>query len=76
VIVVCFFFGLQHIFLPFEQGWRAIVVRFVPSFVTGVILSLLYLRWRRLLSIHVLHVLGNLILTGLLPLLTTLAPGG
>jgi membrane protease YdiL (CAAX protease family) len=76
VVVVCFFFGLQHVFLPFELEWQSFVYRFISSFLTGVMLSWLYLRQRRLLPIHVIHWAGNFLLAALLPLLMALAPGG
>ena len=55
VAFVSFFALLQHIFLPFRLDWRWIVARFVAFIPFVIVYTLLYLRQRRLLPIHVIH---------------------
>ena len=74
VVVVGFFAALQHSFLPFTLEWQHFLYRFVSSVPIVIVLCLLYLRHRRLLPIHVIHWLGNVI--GLLMLVLMPAAGG
>lgn len=55
VVVVGFWWALQHSFLPFIPDWRFVIWRFL-AFVPGVIaLTLIYLRTRRLAPLIVAH---------------------
>jgi hypothetical protein len=55
VVVVSFWWALQHSFLPFIPDWRDVIWRFL-AFVPGVIgLILVYLRTRRLAPLIVAH---------------------
>lgn len=55
VIVVSFWWALQHGFLPFVPDWRFVIWRFF-AFVPGVIaLTLIYLRTRRLAPLIAAH---------------------
>jgi membrane protease YdiL (CAAX protease family) len=55
VVVVTFFVALQHIFLPLRLEWQWLVRSFFGFVPFAVVFSLLYLRWRRLLPMHVIH---------------------
>jgi len=59
VVVVGFFWALQHVFLPFRLEWQWLVSHFVGFVPVAVVYCLLYLRWRRLLPVHVIHWFGN-----------------
>ena len=55
VIIVSFFLALQHVFLPLRLEWQWFVYRFATMFPFAIVFSLLYLRFRRLLPLHVVH---------------------
>ena len=61
VVLVSAFSTLQHGFLPFALDGRHFAYRLVSSVLVIVVLNLLYLRQRRLLPIHVIHWLGNVL---------------
>jgi hypothetical protein len=64
VVLVGFFFTLQHVFLPLRLEWRAIMAQFLTFIPYCFVLSLLYLRKRRLLPLHIIHYLADI--TGVL----------
>jgi membrane protease YdiL (CAAX protease family) len=74
VVVVGFFWALQHSFMPFTLEWRHFVYRFVSSAPLAIALCLLYLRQRRLLPMHIIHWLGNVV--GILMITFMSAAGG
>jgi membrane protease YdiL (CAAX protease family) len=74
VVVVSFFWALQHSFMPFTLEWRHFVYRFVSSAPLAIVLCLLYLRQRRLLPMHIIHWLGNVV--GVLMIMLMPAAGG
>ena len=55
VVVVSFFAALQHVFLPLRLEWQWIAYRFASMIPFAIVYSLLYLRFRRLLPLHVIH---------------------
>jgi membrane protease YdiL (CAAX protease family) len=61
VLVVSFFTALQHIFLPLRLEWPWIASHFLGYVLGAVVYCLLYLRWRRLLPVHVSHWAINLV---------------
>jgi membrane protease YdiL (CAAX protease family) len=71
VVLVSVFATLQHGFLPCALDIRHFAYRLAGSVLIIVVLCVLYLRQRRLLPIHVIHWLGNVL--GIVALL--MAPG-
>lgn len=61
VALLTLLMALQHVFLPFEPDWQHIAYRFLSSVPAGLVFALLYLRQRRLLPLHVIHWLGNVV---------------
>ena len=61
VVVVGFFTALQHVFLPLRLAWQWLVSHFMGYVLGAIVYCLLYLRWRRLLPIHVSHWAINLV---------------
>lgn len=61
VFVVVFFGSFQHIFMPFTLDWQHFMYRFVASVLISIVFCLLYLRYRRLLPLLIIHWLGNAI---------------
>ena len=55
IVIMAFFMALQHIFLPFRLEWQWIVSHFMGYIIGSVAFCLLYMRWRRLLPVHVAH---------------------
>jgi membrane protease YdiL (CAAX protease family) len=55
VVVMSFFLTLQHVFLPFRLEWQALAFTFVAFVPLSVVWSLIYLRQRRLLPLHIIH---------------------
>jgi membrane protease YdiL (CAAX protease family) len=74
VVVVGFFWALQHPFMPFTLERQHFVYRFAASAPIAIVFCLLYLRQRRLLPMHVIHWVGNVI--GILILVLMAAAGG
>ena len=74
VVVLTVFAALQHSFLPFTLEWQHFVYRFASSVPIIIVLCLLYLRQRRLLPIHIIHWVGNVI--GLIAIMFLPAAGG
>jgi membrane protease YdiL (CAAX protease family) len=60
--------------MPFTLEWRHFVYRFVSSAPLAIVLCLLYLRQRRLLPMHIIHWLGNVV--GVLMIMLMPAAGG
>ena len=61
VVVVSFFWALQHVFLPLRLEWQWLVSHFFGYVIGAIIYCLLYRRWRRLLPVHVSHWAINLV---------------
>ena len=61
VVILVFFGTFQHIFMPFTLDSQYFMYRFVGSILISIVFSLLYLRYRRLMPIHIIHWLGNAI---------------
>jgi hypothetical protein len=59
VVVVGFFWAVQHVFLPFRLDWRWLVSHSVGYLPGAIIYCLLILRWRRSLPVHLIHWSGN-----------------
>lgn len=66
VLIPAAAFALAHLTPPFG-GMEPVLMRFLTLFFVGVVLELLYLRYRRLLPLIVGHYLIDLIFLGLLP---------
>ena len=66
VLIPAAAFGLAHLTPPFT-GVESVTLRFLTLFFVGVVLELLYLRYRRLLPLIVGHYLIDLIFLGVLP---------
>lgn len=66
VLIPASAFALAHLTPPFI-GADAVLIRFLTLFFVGVVLALLYLRYRRLLPLIVGHYLVALIFLGILP---------
>lgn len=63
-------FALAHLTPPFI-GVDLIMIRFLTLFLVGVVLELLYLRYRRLLPLIVGHYLIDLIFLGVVPFVSS-----
>lgn len=61
IIVVDVFTAVQHVFLPLRLEWQWLVSHFIGYIFGSIVYCLLYLRWRRLLPIHVSHWAINLV---------------
>ena len=72
VLIPATFFGLVHLTLPLGS-WQEALARFVCMFAVGVVLELLYLRFKRLVPLIVGHWALLFAFLGLLPLLLTLS---
>lgn len=55
VAIVSFWWALQHVFLPFILDWKYVVWRLVAFLPSMIVLTLLYLKVRRLLPFFVAH---------------------
>jgi membrane protease YdiL (CAAX protease family) len=75
VVVVGVFWALQHVFLPLRLEWQWLVSHFAGYVLGGIVYCLLYLRWRRLLPMHVSHWAHDLVGV-LVPFIAALAGGG
>jgi len=55
VSIVSFWWALQHVFLPFILDWKYVAWRFLAFLPSMIVLTLLYLRIRRLPPFFVAH---------------------
>jgi uncharacterized protein len=55
VTIVSFWWALQHVFLPFIPDWKYVVWRFVAFLPSMIVMTLLYLKVRRLPPFFVAH---------------------
>ena len=55
VTIVSFWWALQHVFLPFILDWKYVVWRFVAFLPSMIVMTLLYLKVRRLPPFFVAH---------------------
>jgi len=55
VTIVSFWWALQHVFLPFVLDWKYVVWRFVAFLPSMVVMTLLYLKVRRLPPFFLAH---------------------
>lgn len=55
VLFVSFGWGLQHIALPLVLDWRFMAMRFISTFPLAIVMTILYLRKRRLMPFIVSH---------------------
>ena len=61
VLIVVLFASLQHGFLPLAPDWQHFVFRCAASAPVVLAISVIALRQKRLLPVHVIHWLGNVV---------------
>lgn len=67
-VLTSFFFGLQHIVLPWAT-WQVSLSRFVATFLAGLFLGWVFHRQQRLLPLIIAHWALDVVFLGMLPLM-------